>query len=342
MSGEQIQLTDSVNDPNAKDLRSKAPELFNNDVTQALPGDANDDAGADAGADEAGADGDAAATGADAEGADGGDKGGDRGKEGGPIPKKRFNEVLEQRDAAKQRAAQLEQERADLVARLEAAEAANKTAAQEQADAAAQRDIRAELEALDDQYDLGDLDVGEYRKQQRVLQRALDKQIEDRASAAAKAVGAAAVQEDRALSNQQQFERARDGFLARPENKMFNDHVPAATALNAAMQEIAAANPTKRFTHEELFEAGRARMVEVGMLAAPAGATDPKKATEEQRARQSAQQNATAALIPPHPAGGRGDRGNADPAIDMTSVSASEWAKLPQARRDELLGKTPK
>ena len=340
MSGPE--LTDSINDPAAKDLRANSPELFNSAIE--APTTTTDDG--NTGADDAGADDTTAGA---TEGAEDGP--GDAGaatatgkapRRDDRVPKSRLDEVIAERNAERDARRQESEERGALKARLDLLEQARAgTPPPTPAAASTERDIQAEIDALEDQYDSGDLEIEEYRKAHRTLNKELQSQLVDRAVSRA----TKKVEDDLAASalqgNQQKFESALAGFLADPTNKVFQDSAIHAAALNTAMEELAK-ETGYNITHADLFARGKEKvLIAFGQSPAPvpAGETE-KQRVERERRNASIAQNGLAATIPGRPAGGLGARGT-QTDIDPGRVSTAEWAKLPQAERDRQLGKNP-
>lgn len=325
---DDTELSDSVTSARASNLRETSPELFTGEPKQdATPpeGDAggDKDADADAAAAAAGDDGDAAGDAATA--------GGDDNQ---LIPRARLNEVVREKRTAIEAAEAL---RVRLEA-LEQAETDRQTAAAKAAEAPA-RDIEAELDALEEKFDEGDLDQAEFRTQRKVLERELRAQERDAAVAAALSEVERRNGEQQQQTKAQQWEAASTKFMTDPLNAAYADPIRQG-ALNQAMKVVLAENGGV-MGYDELLEESRLRVEKAfGGDTKPRNESPQDKVTRERRAR-AALAAAEASSLPDRPIGGVGARGTGEGKEDPEQISREEWRKMSPAEKDKHLGKTP-
>lgn len=326
------ELSDSVDAARSSNLRETNPELYGEEKAKA--DEAADDADAKPDADKP-ADDDAASD----EAADKADKPDEAATEDDGaddkqhIPRARLNEVVrEKKDALAERDA--------LQARIDAIESAEKerTLAAEEAAKAPARDIDAEIDAVIEKYEAGDLDEAEKRAALKPLERDLRKQLTDQAVAAAVKASEQRDSERSQQTQAAQWEDATAKFMADPLNAAYKEPIRIA-ALNEAMK-VVDTEAGGKMAYAELLQVARDR-VEVAFGGAPSSATETsqQKVTRERR-ELAAKAAAGTSVLPDRPNGGIGTRGTPAP-LDTESISRAEWRKLSQAQKDEALGKTP-
>lgn len=319
-----VELDDSVASARASNLRETNPELYGEEAK--APDDAAAaDAGTDAGTAAAGEKTD------DAPAGDTADAGAKPGDEQQHIPRARLNEVVqEKKDALAERDA--------LRARLAEIEAEQQAAAAKAAELPA-RDIEAEMDELDAKYDAGDIDSDERRAQMKVLQRDLRKQLAEEATAAALQAVEQRDTQRAAQTQAEQWQEASDRFMADPKNAAYKEPIRIA-ALNEAMKAVDTERGGK-ITYDDLLKEARNRVeVAFGGSVAAEGAETPQQKVARERREAAARAAAEASALPDRPSGGVGARGT-DATKDVENISRAEWRKLPQSKRDELLGKIP-
>jgi len=312
-------LDDSVTAARAGNLRESNPELFGEEPKVMV-----DTPAVDVPASEEGGEADAPGSTDDAAADEGKNKGDQQ------IPRARLNEVVakEKNTAA---------ERDALRARLDEIEAAQRAA---EAEAARQpeRDIDAEIEAVIEKYDNGDIDDAEKRALLKPLERDLRQQGIDKAVAVALAEVEKRNSERMAQTDAEQWATATAKFNADPANAVYQTPIRIA-ALNEALKEVSAEHQGK-IGYDELLQEARDR-VEVAFGGTPSTTTETaQQRVARERREAAARAAAGASSLPAMPAGGVGARGS-DGTKDVENISRAEWRKLTPAQRDELLGKTP-
>lgn len=315
----EVELSTSVSAARASNLRETNPELFGGEKKA----EAGDDAGADAGK----------------EGATTGDEHAD--DETGSsqqIPRARLNEEVskkkilrQERDAATERADALQ-------AKLDQIEADRVAAAQAAADTAAKlpaRDIEAELEALQQSFEDGEIESDELHAKRKELNKDLRQQLRDEAVAEALAAVEQRDAKNAQQTQAQQWESATAKFFDAPENAAYKQPIRVA-ALNEAMKVVSAEHGGK-IGYDELLAKAR-DSVEVAFGGKPSTQTAGDRVAKQRR-EAAALAAAGVSSLPERPIGGEGERSGKD-GKEVDSISRAEWRKLPQAKKDEMLGKT--
>lgn len=320
---DETELTDSVNDAAGKDLRTNSPDLFGDTPSEddAKPIDPEftlEDLEAIASDDD--------------------DERDDKGRF---VPRSRVDELTAQRNAERDARAAAEAR----ATALEEAQAEQARAAQEAADKlAAQRDFDAERDALQEKYDANELDLADFRKQTRVIdkeQREFDKRM-----AVAEAIYLIDKRNTEAEQRQHEqtvqrasadLKEAAERFLAESDNAVYKDDQFRIAAFNVAKEEIWIER-NGNIAWDDLLTQAKERVEEHFAPVDKASAAVDKTLRERREKAAKAASEVTA--IPARPNGGMGSRALANRDEDNMEMSRVEWSKLPQAERDRILGKT--
>lgn len=319
---EEVELSDSVTAARTSNLRETNPELYGGEAKKVEL--VVDDKDAEAVAAKAAEDVASVAAQKVADDDDGGDN--------QMIPRARLNEVTRDKKSAQEEATAL---RARLEA-LEQAEAAREAAAQAAASPA--RDIEAELNALEDQFDNGDIEADEFRPKRRALERDLRQQVSDAAVAKALEEVERRNGEQARQSKEQEWTTASTKFMSDPLNAAYQDPIRAG-ALNQAMQLVSTEHGGA-ISYADLLEEARQRVEKAFGGDATARGETAQDRVKRERTAAAALAAAQASALPDRPLGGIGQRGAGEGAADSEAVSREEWKKLPQAEKDKMLGKT--
>lgn len=240
--------------------------------------------------------------------------------DGGKVDRREHDGVMgnlrderSRRQAAEARLAELERAEADRQAALAAA---------------SQRDYAAELTALEDQWENGD--ITEFKDFQKQRDDILVAKARDETNAEIQQRDA----ERKAEENKQAWEAAIAEFLSDDANKKFDESPILSNALVQAVNVVLQTKPTISYK-EALSEA----VIELEMGFGMPKDT-PQAATRAERRASQAVATASGAAIPPSPAsgGGVGARGTGA-GVDLTKVGRDKWGDVPQHVRDEALGK---
>jgi len=229
------------------------------------------------------------------------------------IPKPRFDEVISERNAERERREAAERRAAELEAQLAAAQKGPT------------RDFDAEINALEQKFDEGDIDFKEYQKQHATL--VADKVRAEIAEKAAEERKQAAEQ-----TAEQQWQAAQARFFGEAENAELIDTRAKKVAFVDAVQQVAEAGGAA--TYDDML-AKAAEIVRRELPAAP-----KKDVVDPHAARRAADAAAaTAASATPAPiAGGVGNRAGVDQALDLKNLKPGAFSKLPKDQQEKLLG----
>jgi hypothetical protein len=342
MNPDKTELTDSVNDTTSATLRKDSPELFGDEPTPSKLADlTEEDLAAVAGED----DGDGAADGAGARerfDADA-DETPERDDKGRFVPRARVDELTAQRNKEREAREAAERERDELKRAAEERERAEREAAE--AKAKEVHDYDADRDALEAKYDANEIEKDEYRREMRKIDKADREQTLRLAEEAAverirKENQKAQEQTENEVLAQAKAdaEKAREDFLAKPENKAYTTDVNRMAALNA-QREIIWVERNGDIGWGELLDEAKKRVEEAFGASKPSEETPAQKTARERRGAQAVA-TAAASAVPGRPDGGVGARATAEPE-DGNDMTTEEWARLPKAERDKRLGKTP-
>lgn len=330
----ELELTDDV--PGARtNIRETNPALYGDDAppaTSKLEDLTEEDLAAIAGDDD---DGDEADDGKERE----------RDTSGRFVPRARIDELTIQRnkereraEAAEAKAAQLEKERQD------AAEAARLAA---EAKAKELHDFDADRDALQAKFDANEIDLSEFNRETRKLDKAERQQdlrvAEENAVARIKKEQAA----EREKAEQESFKeieadavRAAQTFMADPENAEYKTDHYRRVMLDRE-REIIFKERDGNIGWDELLVEAKKRVeayIADKKPAAKPSETEAERVARDRRERQ-ARATAEASSLPARPDGGRGGRATAEPE-DENDITPEEFRRLPKAERDRRLGKT--
>jgi hypothetical protein len=337
---DNTELTDSVSDASAANLREKNPELFGDEPKASKLEDLTaEDLAAIAGEE-------------DGEGKDKDDvpKPGEGVPERDPatgkfIPKERFDEVNTQRKQEREAREAAERERDELKRAAQERAEAERLAAE--AKAREVHDYDADRVALDAKYDANEIDQAEYRKQLREIDKADRAQDRHLAEEAAVARVRKETQAERERAENQTAEQiaadanaAAIAFMEKPENAAYKNDPIRMAAINV-QREIIYNERNGNIGWSELLDEAKARVEE---YFGASKKTDNKPAETEaervkrERLEKQARATAQGSALPARPDGGVGARATAEPE-DENDISTEEYRKLPKAERDRRLGK---
>lgn len=222
------------------------------------------------------------------------------------IPKPRFDEVIAERN--REREGRLAAERRN--AELEAAQAK-----------ASQRDYTGELDALEQQYDDGDIEFKAYQK-------ARDELVAGQAQEAALAAHTERMQK--------QAEQDREAAWSAAQATFFTEHPTYAESkvrMGALKEVLAELAPQGFASFTDLLAQAHAQ-VEAEL--SPKG--EPAAPVVSARAAQAAAAATAAANTPPSIMGGVGGRGTAAGVIDLKHMKQGNFSKLSKQEQEALLG----
>lgn len=261
--------------------------------------------------------GDAAGTASDAGAAagassDGGDK-----RPPAMVPRARLNEVIEQRDAAREIAEQNSRELAELRARLEATKAP--------------KDFDVEFTALQAKYDAGEIEDGEFQREQTKLLREEAKHAATVAALETQAESLKQATERSWADEVKVWSDANPGFFAIEDaGNIFQRAINAAAALHGA-----------DISNADLLHHASRMAFELTGYEPPAGAAAAASSGADAAATRRAQNAARAAegsTAPPPIAGGVGGRGGPERNIDVAQMKPGTFSKLSKDEQERQLG----
>jgi hypothetical protein len=229
------------------------------------------------------------------------------------VPEPRLAEVVADRN--RERDARLAAERR--LAELEAAQAAANTT-----------DYDAEIKALEQKYDDGDVEFVEFQKQMTTL-------VADKTRAEVLADVAKKDAERAQQTVQQQYDDARIRFFEVEENKALANTRTRDVAFRDAIQQVFEAGTAK--TYDEVF-AQAAEIVKRDFPAAAPAPTAPPADPHAARKAADAAAASRAAGTPPPVSGGVGGRGSPEGTIDLKHMKPGKFSSLPKDVQEKMLG----
>lgn len=258
------------------------------------------------------------------------------------VPRARLDELTAKRREAEDRLTAAEEKLSRMEAERQASEAAAREAAEK---AKNSRDFDAERDALQDKLDNQEIEQTDFRKQMRELDKEEREQI--RRAAVAEAIEQIDKRNTEAQQRQheQTIERASadlkeaaERFLAEPENAAYKDDKFRIAAFNVAKEEIWA-EKDGNISWDQLLQESKDRVEKYFAPQAKVADETPAERVARERREQAQKAAASVRDIPGRPNGGMGSRALQGRDDDNLEMSRNEYAKLPQAERDRLLGK---
>lgn len=234
-------------------------------------------------------------------------------------PRERFNEVIDQRNAA------------EAVVLTQAAELAALRERVATMQAQPPKDFEAEYVQAKTDYDEGKLDEDEYEKARRTIQREEFGHISKVASL-----------QDRQETLEVAAAHDWDAQVAafRTDNPGFLEGDGNADVFNRALQSVAAFHGVEISNEQLLAEAGEMAFKRTGYLPpVKAGTAAPSQRPGDARRSQNAQRSADASATPPLITGGVGERGGPARNLDLGHVKPGNFSKnLSKTEQEALLG----
>ena len=317
----EIELNDSINskpDITPELLGRAEPAKVEDKVDEALPALALEDLEAIAGEED------------------------DRDDKGRFVPRARLDELTAKRRDAEDRLTAAEEKLSRMEAEREAREAAEREATEK---AQKSRDFDADRDALQEKFDSNEIEQADFRRQMRELDKEEREQI--RRLAVAEAIEQIDKRNTEAAKRQheQTIERASadlkeaaERFLAEPENAPYKTDQFRIAAFNVAKEEVWA-EKAGNIGWDELLEEARERVEKYFAPHAKTADETPAERVARERREQEQKAAATVRDIPGRPNGGMGSRALQGRDDENLEMSRNEYANLPQAERDRLLGK---